>query len=286
MIRGPISSILALACSLARAAGWGCSRAAPRPGMATLSSSEMKSTELATRGHPGEPSPPPVLSFRAQELPFRYERGETGAAWPVETTGGGVGLLDYDGDGDLDLFVAQGVPLPVGKSETPPADVLLENQGGGRFVDVSARAGLTSKGYGQGVTVADYDGDGDPDVYVTRYGPNTLWRNDAGRFTDVTAEAGVGDPLWSLGAAFADIDGDGDLDLFVANYFDFDPSAAPFDRDPQTGAPAYGMPAGFPGTARRPLPQRGPGPVPRRHHSGGGGRHGPGHGRPRLRPRR
>jgi hypothetical protein len=207
----------------------------------------MKSTELATRGHPGEPSPAPVLSFRAQELPFRYERGETGAAWPVETTGGGVGLLDYDGDGDLDLFFAQGVPLPVGKSETPPADVLLENQGGGRFVDVSARAGLTSKGYGQGVTVADYDGDGDPDVYVTRYGPNTLWRNDAGRFTDVTAEAGVGSPLWSLGAAFADIDGDGDLDLFVANYFDFDPSAAPFDRDPQTGAPAYGMPARFPG---------------------------------------
>ena len=67
--------------------------------------------------------------------------------------------------------------------------------------------------------MADYDGDGDPDVYVTRYGPNTLWRNDRGHFTDVTAEAGVGCGLWSLGAAFADHDGDGDLDLFVARYF-------------------------------------------------------------------
>jgi hypothetical protein len=97
------------------------------------------------------------------------------------------------------------------------------------------------------VTVADFDGDGDPDVYVTRYGTNTLWRNDGGAFTDVTAEAGVGCGLWSLGAAFADYDGDGDLDLFVANYFDFDPAKAPFHRDPRTGAPDYGMPAQFKG---------------------------------------
>jgi hypothetical protein len=187
----------------------------------------------------------PVLVFRAQELPFRYERGDSGAAWPVETTGGGVGMLDFDGDGDLDLFFSQGVPLPVGKSASPPADALLENRGGGEFVDVSARVGLTSKGYGQGVTVADYDGDGDPDVYVTRYGGNTLWRNDRGRFTDVTALAGVGCGLWSLGAAFADFDGDGDLDLFVANYLVFDPAQAPFARNPTTGEAEYGMPVLF-----------------------------------------
>src|SRR5579864_3161422 len=189
----------------------------------------------------------PALVFRAQELPFRYERGDSGAAWPLEPTGGGVGLLDYDGDGDLDIFFAQGVPLPVGKSPKPPSDVLLRNDGGGRFTDVSAEVGLTSRGYGTGVTIADYDGDGDPDVYVTRYGANTLWRNDAGHFTDVTAEAGVGCALWSLGAAFADFDGDGDLDLFVANYFDFDPAQAPFERDRDTNAPEYGMPARFEG---------------------------------------
>jgi len=189
------------------------------------------------------------LVFRAQELPFRYERGETGAAWPVETTGGGVGLLDYDGDGRLDLFFAQGGPLRPGKDSHLLSDVLLRNLGDGRFEDVSARVGLVAKGYGQGVTVADYDGDGDPDVYVTRYGRNTLWRNERqrGRFIDVTEEAGVGCGSWSLGAAFGDYDGDGDLDLFVANYFAFDPAKAPFRRDPATGAPDYGLPQDFPG---------------------------------------
>ena len=185
------------------------------------------------------------LRFRAQELPFLYERGETGAAWPVETTGGGVGILDFDGDGRLDLFFAQGGPLRPGKPAL--ADVLLRNLGSGRFEDVSSQVGLSPKGYGQGVAVADFDGDGDPDVYVTRYGRNTLWRNDRGRFADVTDEAGVGCGLWSLGAAFADYDGDGDLDLFVATYFTFDQAKAPFRRDPATGAADYGMPADFPG---------------------------------------
>jgi enediyne biosynthesis protein E4 len=200
------------------------------------------------------PSPPnaPVQSpvplvFRAQELPFRYERGESGSAWPVEPVGGGVGLLDFDGDGDLDLFFAQGVRLPVGSSENPPADVLLRNDGNGHFADVSAEVGLSSKGYGLGVAVADYDGDGDPDVYVTRYGGNTLWRNDKGHFTDVTAEAGVACGLWSLGAAFADVDNDGDLDLFVVNYFKFNPADAPFARDPVTGAALYDLPTRFVG---------------------------------------
>ena len=149
-----------------------------------------------------------TLLFRQQDLPFQYERGETGSAWPVETTGGGVGLLDFDGDGRLDLFFAQGGPLKPAKDERPTSDVLLRNLGDGRFEDISERVQLAPKGYGQGVTVADYDADGDPDVYVTRYGRNTLWRNDReqGRFTDVTEEAGVGCGSWSLGAAFGDFD--------------------------------------------------------------------------------
>lgn len=213
---------------------------------------------MAGCGQPTPPQPPPTpetsiqsapsgpIRFTAQELAFQYERGESGFAWPVEVTGGGVALRDFDGDGDLDLFFAQGMPLPVGRTDHPPADVLLRNDGERRFTDVSAAWGLTPKGYGQGVAVADYDGDGDPDVYVTRYGANTLWRNDGGRFTDVTAEAGVGCPLWSLGAAFLDYDDDGDLDLFVANYFDFDEAAAPFAYD-ANGQPDYGTPARFPG---------------------------------------
>ena len=221
----------------------GCGRDAVGPSQSPGVDSSRSTTKQADRVSSGKPSP----LFRAQELSFTYERGETGQAWPNETTGGGVGILDFDGDGDLDLFFAQGVPLPVGSSKNPPTDVLLKNEGGGVFVDVSAMVGLVAKGYGQGVTVADYDADGDPDVYVTRYGPNTLWRNDAGRFIDVTEEAGVGSPLWSLGAAFADYDGDGDLDLFVANYFAFNPADAPFARDPKTGRPDYGMPSTFDG---------------------------------------
>ena len=200
-----------------------------------------------TTEQPISPAPATII-FRAQTLTFTYERGEAGKKLPIETTGGGVGMLDYDGDGDLDLFFAQGVPLPVGSAKNPPADVLLRNDGNRRFTDVSAATGLTSKGYGQGVTVADYDGDGFPDVYVTRYGGNTLWRNRGnGKFEDVTQQAGVAVGLWSLGAAFFDYDNDGDLDLFVANYFDFDPAQAPYDKDRITQEPIYGAPSRFDG---------------------------------------
>jgi hypothetical protein len=211
---------------------------------------------VACAGCRGQTSPltaksvanPGALAFRVEELPFYYERGETGAAWPVETTGGGVGLLDYDGDGRLDIYFVQGGPLQATTASAQTADVLLHNLGG-RFEDVSAKVGLGPKGYGQGVAVADYDGDGDPDVYVTRYGRNTLWRNDRdhGRFTDVTEEANVACGSWSLGAAFADYDGDGDLDLFVANYFKFDPARAPFRHNPVTGKADYGLPRDFAG---------------------------------------
>ena len=187
----------------------------------------------------------PRLTFHARELAFQYDRGETGDFWPVEVTGGGVGLLDYDGDGDLDLFFCQGGPL---RDTSNPAthDVLFRNDGERKFVDVSEQVGLVAKGYGQGVTVADYDGDGDTDIFVTRFKGNTLWRNDAGKFIDVSKSAGVEGGSWSLGAAFFDSDGDGDLDLFVANYFEFDPSKAPYARDAQ-GKPRYGSPQNFPG---------------------------------------
>lgn len=241
------SQLLVAALLLGVVATSGCGRATGPASGSTSAASGNSAHPKAKPDSPVSVSPgAAALVFRAEELPFRYERGESGVALPVETTGGGVGMLDFDGDGDLDLFFAQGIPLNPKRDTPAPADVLLRNDGGGRFVDISTTAGLTTKGYGQGVAVADYDADGDPDVYVTRFGANTLWRNDSGRFTDVTAEAGVGCELWSLGAAFFDFDGDSDLDLFVANYFDFDRSKAPFHRDAE-GRPEYGPPADFPG---------------------------------------
>ncbi len=93
--------------------------------------------------------PPSALRFRAEALPFRYERGESGKARPSETTGGGVGMIDFDGDGDLDLFFAQGVPLPVGKSPDAPADVLLGNLAAGGSRTSRAGSGSPRRGTGR-----------------------------------------------------------------------------------------------------------------------------------------
>ena len=142
-------------------------------------------------------------------------------------------------NGDIDVFLVQGTMLPPGAdpaaAHRPPkgplSDRLYRNDsapapGGGkrlRFTDVTAAAGLAGEtGYGMGAAVGDYDGDGDPDLYVTNFGGNVLWENRGdGTFEDVTAEAGADDPRWSVAAAFFDYDRDGDLDLYVGNYVDF-----------------------------------------------------------------
>jgi hypothetical protein len=138
----------------------------------------------------------------------------------LEVDGGGLGLLDYDGDGDLDVFVANGATMD--DPENGPGSRLYENQGDLRFRDVTEAAGISLRRWAMGVAVGDYDGDGRDDLYVTCYGPNVLLRNEGGRFTDVTEAAGVGDPQWATSAAFGDLDGDRDLDLYVVNYLEFD----------------------------------------------------------------
>jgi hypothetical protein len=132
-------------------------------------------------------------------------------------------MLDVDGDGRLDLFLANGMYRDARPRERQPHHALYHNEGGGRFSDVTARAGVGGPSYGMGCAVGDYDGDGRLDLYVTAYEGNTLFRNNGdGTFSDVTVRAGVRAGGWSTSAAWADFDGDGDLDLYVGRYLKFD----------------------------------------------------------------
>jgi len=146
----------------------------------------------------------------------------------VESAGVGVTLLDFDGDGRLDIYAVNGAHVS-GVSEGAAPDVLPRNRlfrnlGGMRFRDVTERAGAGDSGYGMCAVAADYDNDGDTDLYVANFGSNILYRNEGdGTFRDVTKEAGVGDARFSVPALFADFDGDGLLDLYVGNYLQYDP---------------------------------------------------------------
>jgi len=139
----------------------------------------------------------------------------------IETTGSGIGLLDYDNDGLLDIFVVSG---------KGGSNRLYHNEGHDRFKDVTEAMGLTSEGWGQGVCAGDYDNDGYTDLFVTYWGQNRLYRNISGkRFEDVTAAAHLLQDRvrYNSGCAFLDYNGDGRLDLFVANYLQFDPKTTP-----------------------------------------------------------
>jgi len=173
-----------------------------------------------------------IESAEPTGLTFTHVNGATGQYYMAEQMGAGVALFDYDNDGDLDVFLVQDGPLEQANAPrtSGPSCRLFRNDlvvgpDGRRtvhFTDVTERAGLALRTYGMGAAVGDYDGDGNLDLFVTGFGPDTLFHNNGnGTFTDVTAQAGVSDPLWSTSAAFVDYDRDGDLDLFVANYLDF-----------------------------------------------------------------
>ena len=146
----------------------------------------------------------------------------------VESMSGGVALFDYDNDGDLDIYLVNSLTVDLVKSKGKTRSDLYRNDGGGKFTEVSAKAGVGDIGWGMGVATGDYNNDGFEDLYVTCLGPDHLFKNNGnGTFTNVTSKAGVSDPRWSTGASFVDYDHDGDLDLFVANYVDFDVNNLP-----------------------------------------------------------
>jgi enediyne biosynthesis protein E4 len=140
----------------------------------------------------------------------------------VEGMMGGAAFFDYDRDGDVDLYVTNGSSFEPLAPGSHPTNRLYRNEGDGTFADVTAAAGVGDSSWSMGSVAADYDNDGDLDLYVTNYGGNKLYRNGGdGTFADVSVAAGVGHTGWGTGASFGDYDNDGDLDLYVANYVDF-----------------------------------------------------------------
>ena len=155
---------------------------------------------------------------------WHHQMGTSEKKFIIEVVGSGVGLIDYDNDGWLDIYLVNGSTYDAmaGKTSAPQA-ALFHNNHDGTFTDVTAKAGVGNGRWGFGVTVADYDNDGWPDLYVTNFGKNRLFHNNHdGTFTDVAEKAGVALGNWSTGSTWGDFDGDGKLDLFVPGYVHYD----------------------------------------------------------------
>jgi hypothetical protein len=177
-------------------------------------------------------SGPVVFADVAQQAglaTWHHTMGTPQKTYILETIGSGVGLIDYDNDGWMDIYLVNGSTFDAlsGKA-TPPHAALFHNNHDGTFTDVTAKAGVGNDRWGFGVAIADYDNDGWPDIYVSNYGKNRLYHNNHdGTFTDVAEKAGVALGNWSTGATWGDYDGDGRLDLFVPGYVHWDLDMAP-----------------------------------------------------------
>jgi enediyne biosynthesis protein E4 len=152
-----------------------------------------------------------------------HRSGMSAEKYLPETIGAGCAFLDYDNDGWMDIYLVNSGPCDFYNPSPPLRNALYRNNRDGTFTDVTEKACVGGQGYGQGVAVGDYDGDGFPDIYVTGYGRSVLYHNRGdGTFTDVTEKAGVSALGWGASAVWFDYDNDGRLDLFVCRYVDFD----------------------------------------------------------------
>jgi enediyne biosynthesis protein E4 len=153
---------------------------------------------------------------------WRHTAGKSKERFLPETTGPGCAFLDYDNDGWMDIYLVNSGKCDFYHPNPPLRNALYRNNRDGTFTDVTEKAHVPGGGYGQGVAVGDYDGDGFPDIYATQYGRSILYHNNGdGTFTDVTEKAGVAAPGWSSSAVWFDYDNDGKLDLFVCQFVEF-----------------------------------------------------------------
>jgi hypothetical protein len=184
---------------------------------------------------------------RASGISFTNVNGASPDKYLAETMGSGAALLDFDADGWVDLLLVDGGSI-ADPAVASRARHRLYRNAGGTFVDVTGASGIRHRDYGMGACAGDVDNDARPDIYITSYGANTLYRNAGkGAFTDVTAAAGVGLGGWSTSCAFLDIDLDGDLDLWVVNYLDAARDNNRFCGDPQRRVRVYCHPLNYRG---------------------------------------
>jgi enediyne biosynthesis protein E4 len=215
---------------------------------------------LHTAGSAGQnapakkPDPPIRITFtdvrKQAGITFLQDSTQTDEKLYLETMGTGVGWLDYDQDGLMDLYFVQSGPTELYKPDHAMRSALYHNNGDGTFTDVTEKAGVAAENhYGQGVAIADYDNDGYPDLYVTGYRRAILYHNNGnGTFSDVTAKAGVADEGgWSTSAAWLDYDHDGYLDLVVLNYIDWSASNNLWCGEHRPGYRSYCHPGNYKG---------------------------------------
>ena len=182
------------------------------------------------------------IRFSAKELPIIVKNGAQGEMHQIETMMAGVAILDFDGDGWPDIYIANGASIPsLKKTDASFNNRLFRNNHDGTFTDVTEKAGVAGRGYSMGVAAADFDNDGWPDLFVTGVRENILYHNRGdGTFEDVTDRAGLkGDGTWSVAAGWFDYDNDGLLDLFVVHYVQWDPAKESFCGDRRINYRAY-----------------------------------------------
>jgi hypothetical protein len=197
------------------------------------------------------------IHFSFHRIPFSLDSSETYEKHAPETMAGGVAVFDYNNDGNLDIFFANGADIVTLQKSSPKYwNRLFRNNGDGTFTDVTEQAGLAGTGYDVGVAIGDYDNDGYEDIFVAGVHRNTLYHNNGnGTFTDVAEKAGLEQPdkeygpLWSVGAAWVDVNNDGLLDLFVVNYMSWDVNKEPDCKS--EGKPEYCHPKLY-----KPLPNQ------------------------------
>jgi hypothetical protein len=210
----------------------------------------MASLALGAMGNQ-DASTPTAMTFEdvsdSAGIDFIHTMGRSARKHLPETMGSGVAWLDYDADGIWDLYFvdsgflwdSSGIEAQAAAEHPVMDNALYRGLAVGTF-SRATDAGVADAGFGQGVTAADYDGDGWTDLYVTNYGANTLYRNNGdGTFSDVTSAAGVGDTGWGVSASWGDLNGDNLPDLYVVNYLVYDLETAPYCRDQAKGILSY-----------------------------------------------